>query len=66
MVWDIEILKEIKEGYIVQTMDGETHFITWKSLEIYNNARSIKGWNTIVDLHERQGKYHDETKAITS
>jgi hypothetical protein len=56
-VWDIEILKEDKDGCIVQTMDGEVHFVTWKTLQTYNNGRSIKDWSTVENLEERIKKY---------
>jgi hypothetical protein len=35
--WEFEILKEDKDGCVVQTMDGEVHFLTWKTLQLYNN-----------------------------
>jgi hypothetical protein len=56
-VWSIEILKEEKEGCLVQTSNGDTHFVTWEVLQTFNKNRAIKGWDKIEDLEECRKKF---------
>jgi hypothetical protein len=54
-MWDIEIIKETNEGYIVQNICGDTHFLTHKDIYVYYNSKSIRN-------PEQYEKYIEDTK----